>query len=161
LFAAEDDGAGVADHEADAAFVVQFELGGVDGAIDRSARRSLIARPMNHGIVAAGGTLLRQFGADAIAVITNLISHFPPGRFDLGFPRPIGGDNNFDASADVFFPVPDKATAHLAFLGHLSRPMSAMLEPARSQVTAAMARTSAHFAILYPDGLDHLHVKAY
>jgi hypothetical protein len=67
----------------------------------------------------------------AIAVVTNLIANFPAGKYDLGFPRPVGGDNNFDASQDVFFPVPDAATVHQAFIGRAGRPMSAMLQPAR------------------------------
>jgi hypothetical protein len=129
-----------------------------------------------HGQVQADGTVVCR-GVDiaafagaqvtlsdpqaAIAVVTNLIGHFPPGRYDIGFPRPIGGDNRFDAAQDVFFPVPDEATAHLAFIGHAGRPMSAMLEPARQAVSLAMTRSGAQFPIVFPDGLDHLHVKAY
>ncbi|HET7543916.1 MAG TPA: hypothetical protein VFK05_28790 [Polyangiaceae bacterium] len=59
-----------------------------------------------HGMVQGDGTVICR-GVDitgyagrpvtlgdktaAIAVVSNLISHFPPGRYDLGFPRPSAG----------------------------------------------------------------------
>jgi hypothetical protein len=129
-----------------------------------------------HGIVQPDGTVVCR-GVDitgyagaavtlsdpsaAIDVVSNLISHFPSGKYDLGFPRPVGGDQHFDASEDVFFSVPDAASAHLAFLGRAGRPLNTMLQPARDRVMSAMLRSGAQFPIVYPDGLNHLHVKAY
>jgi hypothetical protein len=98
--------------------------------------------------------------AVAIRVVCDLIGDFPAGLFDLGFPRPIGGPTGFDPSQDVFFPVPDVATAQQCFDGEIVRKMGQMLEPARTAVSAAMSRSAATFGVLFPDGLNHLHVKA-
>jgi hypothetical protein len=101
--------------------------------------------------------------AVAIDVVTNLISHFPPARFDLGFPRPVGGNGpiNFDPTQDVFFSVPDKAAGDLCYAGKAVHPLNDMLEPARTRVQQAMTRSGAKFPVLFADGLNHLHVKAY
>jgi hypothetical protein len=96
----------------------------------------------------------------AIRVVCGLIADFPAGLFDLGFPRPVGGADGFDPSQDVFFPVPDQATAQQCFDGTISRGMNQLLEPAQTRVREAMGRSPATFGTLYPDGLNHLHVKA-
>jgi hypothetical protein len=100
--------------------------------------------------------------ANAIRVVSSLIGNFPPGKYDLGFPRPVGGPSGFDPAHDVFFSVPDKATALACWQGKISRSLDQMLEPARTAIRAAMSgNPRAVFAIIYPDGLNHLHVKAY
>jgi hypothetical protein len=99
--------------------------------------------------------------ADAISVVANLIRNFGPGNYDLGFPRPVGGPTGFDPSQDIFFAVPDLLTASLCFQGRISRTLGQMLEPAQTEVRAAMGSSSGKFPIMYPDGLNHLHVKAY
>jgi hypothetical protein len=82
---------------------------------------------------------------NAIRVITKLISNFPFGKFDLGFPRPVGGANGFNPKQDVFFPVKDQATAQKCFDGTIAMDISQMLEPARSRVRSAIDSTAATF----------------
>ena len=94
----------------------------------------------------------------AINVICSILERFPEGQFDLGFPRPVGGATGFSPSDDVFFSVPDLATAQQCWDGTISRPLSQMLQPAQDRVRMAMP-PQAKFRILYPDGLNHLHVS--
>jgi hypothetical protein len=93
----------------------------------------------------------------AINVVCAILSQFPEGQFDIGFPRPVGGLTGFNPDDDVFFPVPDLATAGRCFNGTISLPLSAMLQPAQDRVRMAMS-PRAHFRVLFPDGLNHLHV---
>lgn len=94
-----------------------------------------------------------------IRVVANLIRHFPAATYDLGFPRPVGGATGYNAAQDVFFPVTDLHTAQLCFLGRISRQMNQMLQPARTQIQQAMSGSAGTFGTLYPDGLNHLHIK--
>jgi hypothetical protein len=126
-----------------------------------------------HGIVGRSGILCTavDFSAfqgtpvsladrdSAIDVVTSLIRAFPAGSYDLGFPRPVGGATGFDPASDVFFPVRDLETAGRCFAGTIALPLSAMLEPARTKIGAAIAASSGRFNLLFPDGLNHLHVK--
>ncbi len=98
----------------------------------------------------------------AIQVVENIIGHFPPGDWDIGFPRPVGGATGFSARDDVFFPVPDENTAGRCFAGTISMPLNQMLTPARERIQAAVGRVNAggvRFHNYYPDGLDHMHIS--
>lgn len=94
----------------------------------------------------------------AINVVCSILERFPDGQFDLGFPRPVGGPTGFSPSDDVFFAVPDLATAQQCWDGTISRSLGQMLRPAQERVRMAMS-PRARFRILYPDGLNHLHVS--
>lgn len=94
----------------------------------------------------------------AIQVVTQALANFPSGRFRIGFPRPVGGPNGFNAKQDVFFPVPDQATAQQCWDGTIAMGLDQMLQPARDAVRAAEVASHATFAAQFPDGLDHLHV---
>lgn len=97
-------------------------------------------------------------GGDAlVSVVSDMLTLFPDGDFDLGFPRPVGG-HGFDHNFDVFFVVDDQATADACFAGKIARTLSQMLQPARDSVSTAMQACDATFHLLFPDGLDHLHV---
>lgn len=91
-------------------------------------------------------------------VVCRMLSNFPECDLDVGFPRPKGGPTGFDPTHDVFFSVPDQATAQKCYDSTIALPLSAMLEPARGRVTQAMQQSRARFHVLYPDGLDHMHV---
>jgi hypothetical protein len=94
----------------------------------------------------------------AIGVVCSILARFPEGQFDVGFPRPVGGATGFNPADDVFFAVPDLATAQLCWDGRITRTLSQMLQPAQDRVRMAMSPT-ARFRLLYPDGLNHLHVS--
>jgi hypothetical protein len=97
-------------------------------------------------------------GRDAlVSVVCDMLTLFPAGDFDLGLTRPVGG-HGFDHNFDVFFVVDDQATADACFAGKIARTLSQMLQPARDSVSTAMQACDATFHLLYPDGLDHLHV---
>lgn len=93
----------------------------------------------------------------AINVVCAILARFPEGQFDLGFPRPVGGATGFHPADDVFFSVPDLATAQQCWDGKITRSLSQMLQPAQDRVRMAMS-SQAQFRLLYPDGLNHLHV---
>ena len=95
----------------------------------------------------------------AINVVCSILERFPEGQFDIGFPRPVGGATGFNPADDVFFSVPDLATAQQCWDGTISRSLSQMSQPAQDRVRMAMAASRARFRILYPDGLNHLHVS--
>jgi hypothetical protein len=94
----------------------------------------------------------------AIGVVCSILARFPEGQFDIGFPRPVGGATGFDPADDVFFAVPDLATAQQCWDGRITRTLSQMLQPAQDRVRMAMSPV-ARFRLLYPDGLNHLHVS--
>ncbi|MGI8638354.1 MAG: hypothetical protein ACR2MG_00140 [Pyrinomonadaceae bacterium] len=94
----------------------------------------------------------------AINVVCLILARFPEGQFDLGFPRPVGGATGFHPPDDVFFSVPDVATAQQCWDGTISRSLNQMLQPAQDRVRLAMPANT-RFRILYPDGLNHLHVS--
>ena len=94
----------------------------------------------------------------AINVVCLILAQFPEGQFDLGFPRPVGGPTGFNPAEDVFFAVPDLATAQRCWDGTIACPLSEMLQPAQDRVRMAMS-PRARFRLLYPDGLNHLHVS--
>ena len=94
-----------------------------------------------------------------INLIAEILQRFPAGQFDLGFPRPVGGATGFHPADDVFFSVPDQATAQQCWDGTISRPLSAMLQPARDRISMAMGLSPGTFNVMYPDGLNHLHVS--
>ncbi len=96
--------------------------------------------------------------AMAINVVCWILERFPDGQFDLGFPRPVGGPTGFNPPDDVFFAVPDLETAQQCWNGTISRALGQMLQPAQDRVRMAMS-PRARFRILYPDGLNHLHIS--
>jgi hypothetical protein len=97
--------------------------------------------------------------ATVINLIAEILQRFPAGQFDLGFPRPVGGATGFNPTDDVFFPVPDLDTAGKCWAGTISRPLSAMMQPARDRISMAMGLSRGTFNVFYPDGLNHLHVS--
>jgi hypothetical protein len=91
--------------------------------------------------------------------VVQLIQDLPDTvKYDFGFVRPVGEDYNFDKSMDVFFPVTTPAQAHDAHVGK-ARPLSDMLEPAHTSVSAVLAMKRYWF--LYPGGADHVRFHAY
>jgi hypothetical protein len=107
-----------------------------------------------------GGTaIISNDGARLVDLICSMLKLFPVGDYDIGFPRPVGGETGFDPKFDVFFPVPDLDAAYKCFHGKSGGPLSSMLQPARSKVAAAMRQSDATFHVFYPDGLNHMHVN--
>jgi hypothetical protein len=108
----------------------------------------------------AGTQIISNDPADRlIDLICRILSNFPDSDLDIGFPRPVGGPTGFDPTHDVFFNVPDQATAQKCFDGTIALPLNAMRQPARDLVGQAMRQSRATFHALFPDGLNHLHVS--
>jgi hypothetical protein len=96
--------------------------------------------------------------SDAIAGVAAVISHMPAGLYQLGLPRPVGGDH-MDPEHDVFLPVTDLGQRQKSPKGGIQKHLEALLEPARTEIRNAIAGNSrARFQCLYPDGVDHLHI---
>src|SRR6266508_1087311 len=118
---------------------------------------SLLRRGQSqHGVVSGNRVTCK---AVDIQGYRSILVRFPEGRFDIGYPRPVGGATGFNAADDVFSSVPDLATAQQCWDGTISRSLSQMLQPAQDRVRMAMAGSRARFRVLYPDGLNHLHVS--
>ena len=101
--------------------------------------------------------------AAAIEVVANLIEHFPPGHFDLGYPRPTKELQPPAKEKDVFFSVPDMEAARACYerTGFPGSPggLHTMLLPARNRILAAISTSRATFHAHFADGLNHLHVQ--
>jgi hypothetical protein len=106
-----------------------------------------------------GTPVISNDGQKLVDLICSMLKLFPKGDFDIGFPRPVGGETGFDPAHDVFFPVRDLAAAKKCWEGKAGGPLSEMLQPARSKVAAAMRQSDATFHVFFPDGLNHLHVN--
>lgn len=98
---------------------------------------------------------------NAIAGVAAVIGHLPSGKYTLGLPRP-GGGAKIDPPNDVFFSVTDhKQVTMSPGKGLFKRDLELLLEPARSAIAAAVAgNPGARIQFMYPDGVDHVHVKA-
>jgi hypothetical protein len=95
---------------------------------------------------------------DLIDGVTRLLSDFPFGaKYDVGFVRPVGGPNGFNTALDVFFPVPESRVA-AAFNPDGSWGWGAMFDQVRPGIQAAAAGKVKY---VFPDGADHIHIKAY
>ena len=98
---------------------------------------------------------------NAIKGVAAVMGSLPAGKFTLGLPRP-GGGASIDPDHDVFLPVTDhsqvtKSPGH----GVFSKDLEKVLEPARTAMKAAVAQNpAARVQFMYPDGVDHVHVKA-
>ncbi|MEO6601234.1 MAG: hypothetical protein ABIQ16_15250 [Polyangiaceae bacterium] len=89
------------------------------------------------------------------SVITNL----PPGRYTVGLPRP-GGASKIDPDNDVFFKVTSHSQLDSSPGKSLARDLDLLLEPAQRRVKAAVASSAGKIQFMFPDGVDHVHVKA-
>jgi len=98
---------------------------------------------------------------NAIAGVAAVINHLPAGKYTLGLPRP-GGGPKIDPPNDVFFSVTglDQVTKSPG-KGVFKRDLELVLEPARTALADAVkANPGARIQFMYPDGVDHVHVKA-
>ena len=92
--------------------------------------------------------------------VAMVIQYLPPGRYSVGLPRPGGGDK-IDPPNDVFFPVTAKEQVDVMPGGSPSKAIDMIREPARTAIKAAMAANpEAKLVIVFPDAVDHLHIKA-
>jgi hypothetical protein len=97
---------------------------------------------------------------NAIAGVCAVISHLPAGKYALGLPRP-GGGPLIDPPNDVFLPVTDHSQVVHSPGGSLKKDLEFLLEPAKTAVKAAVAgNPGAKIQFMFPDGVDHIHVKA-
>jgi hypothetical protein len=97
----------------------------------------------------------------AISGVAAVISHLPAGKYTLGLPRP-GGGPLIDPEHDVFLPVTNHdQVSKSPGKGNVQKDLELLLEPARTALREAIAANSiARIQFMYPDGVDHLHVKA-
>jgi hypothetical protein len=98
---------------------------------------------------------------NAISGVAAVFSKLPAGKYTIGLPRP-GGGSSLDPKSDVFLPVTSldqvtKSPSH----GVFSKDLELVLEPARAALKAAVLQNpAARIQFMYPDGVDHVHVKA-
>lgn len=98
-----------------------------------------------------------------IQTIARIIDHLPATNCQIGFPRPrhtydTHDPTDFIPALDIFFPVPDQATAQQCLNGRIGRIRGQLMEPARTHISAALARAEGRgttFVAMYPDGKDH------
>jgi hypothetical protein len=131
-----------------------------------------------HGEVQPGGTAvgravdISRFGGhqinisnpdEALAGVLAVIATLPTGCYTLGLPRPSIPVN--PALRNPFLPVNSEADIAHSPTGSLRGDLSRIQDAeSRRQLTAAMdearAQRGVRIQFLYPDALDHLHVKA-
>lgn len=97
---------------------------------------------------------------NAINGVAGVISNLPAGNYTLGLPRP-GGGPRLDPTQDVFIPVTSLSQVSHSPTGSFRGDLARVLEPAKTALTrAADANAQARIRFMYPDGVDHVHVKA-
>jgi hypothetical protein len=108
----------------------------------------------------AGGRLHWTVERETLIVnVTRLLSDLPATvRYNIGFVRPVGGPTGSDEAHDVFFHVPPERAA-VAFNPDGSWGWGAMIEPPKSRVRLALAGKTCDY--VFPDGADHIHLKAF
>lgn len=99
--------------------------------------------------------------SNAIAGVAAVIAGLAPGKYTLGLPRP-GGGKLMDPDHDVFLPVTnlDQVTKSPG-RGDFKKDLALVREPAQTALRAAAnGNPKAHIQFMFPDGVDHVHVKA-
>jgi hypothetical protein len=96
--------------------------------------------------------------------VKRLLIDLPTGQYDVGFVRPVGGQNGYagypgpyDPKLELFFPVPPARVA-AAFNPNESWGWSTMFEELRSDMRLAAAGKANY---VYPDGHNHVHLRAF
>lgn len=110
------------------------------------------------------GTKVRVEPAPAcIEVVAKLIENFPPGHFDIGYPRPTKEDQPVKPHLDVFFAVDTQEKAWKCWKetgwGGSPGGLNTMLSPAKERIKTAVAGCKATIHSHFADGLNHLHVQ--
>jgi hypothetical protein len=97
----------------------------------------------------------------AIAGVAEVISNLPSGRYTLGLPRP-GGGARMDPPNDVFLPVTSlDQVSKSPGRGVFKRDLELVREPAQAALRKAFeGNPAARIQFMYPDGVDHIHIKA-
>lgn len=97
----------------------------------------------------------------SLNAIVKLIGDLPQGRFNLGLPRPGGGDK-IDPKTDYFLPVTNIKQNQVSPTGTLAGDLKLIKsEKARKALTEAINKNKkAQILYFMPDATDHLHIKA-
>lgn len=129
--------------------------------------------------IAVFGTVVFEYHTTKRSLIdgvANLIRAMPEDiTFDLGLVRPVGGVGGFNTALDVFFTVTADnvrklkrdPTTHKVLPGQSPNAvepgtgwgLGALLPDAKRAID--VARTGKKLSYVYPDGADHVHIRAY
>jgi hypothetical protein len=129
--------------------------------------------------IATFGTVVFEYHTTKTVLIdgvAKLIRAMPADiTFDLGLVRPVGGVGGFNTALDVFFRVTADnvrrlqrdPTTHKVLPGQPPNAvdpgtgwgLGALLPDARRAID--LARTGRRLGYVYPDGADHVHIRAY
>jgi hypothetical protein len=93
--------------------------------------------------------------------VARVVSALPAGKFTLGLPRP-GGHSLLNPAQDVFLPVTDLSQVDKSptgsFAGDIRRVKSQ--EARDALIHASSSNPDAKILFMFPDAVDHVHVKA-
>jgi len=98
----------------------------------------------------------------AIRGVARVIERLPAGKFTLGLPRPgLGGDHR-DPANDVFLPATPTTILRNTPTGAFAGDLRLIVKPEAKDAMAQASRGNpmARILFMYPDGNNHLHVKA-
>jgi hypothetical protein len=95
-----------------------------------------------------------------ISGVAAVVGRLPKGNYALGLPRP-GGGPLIDPKNDVFLPVTSHNQVDHSPTGAFRTDLELVQEPARAALRqASNGNSSARIKFMFPDGVDHLHLKA-
>jgi hypothetical protein len=141
--------------------------------------RTVAAGP--HGLVQADGTTrlgravdIRAYAGCLIDLqhsqnthrtiqgVVKVIERLPGGKFTLGMPRPGLGGSHRDPANDVFLPATIHTKLRASPSGTMDGDLRLIVNPEAKEALARARRGNPNAKILfmYPDGNNHLHVKA-
>lgn len=133
-----------------------LRLGGAHGEIQDNG--DLIGRAIDIDYF-AGNKIHMEKPDKALEAILKVIKNLPPLRFSLGLPRPEGG-NKIDPEKDFFLPVTNLNQARRSPTGNLKGDLNEIKnEDAKNKLKEVIENLNAEILFLYPDGIDHLHIK--
>jgi hypothetical protein len=137
---------------------------------------SLFRRGRNHGAFESNGIIIGRSididiysghrihmntPYDSLKAIIKVINNMPEGRYNVGLPRP-GGGNSLDPSKDFFLPVNSLSQNERSPTGTLMGDLKLIKNnEARELISMAVNRNKrAQILYMMPDAVDHLHIKA-
>lgn len=137
---------------------------------------SLFRKGRNHGAIESNGTIIcravdldlysghkihMNVPYDSLKAIVKVIDNMPEGRYNVGLPRP-GGGQLIDPSRDFFLPVTSLSQNERSPTGTLSGDLKLIKNnDARNLISNAVNKNRrAQILYMMPDAVDHLHIKA-
>lgn len=135
-----------------------FRKGRNHGALDNNG--IIICRAVDIDMY-SGNKIHMNVPYKSLSAIIKVINTMPEGRYNVGLPRP-GGGNLIDPSSDFFLPVTSLSQNERSPTGTLFGDIKLIKNDTAREMINIAVKNNKRAEILYmmPDAVDHLHIKA-